>query len=106
MLVSLYTFQLDEFMETCFDSRMGLEDHNEARRMLKELCDFDIGQQEGYSEGRPRVKNGSGNLDNATSIFHSQSQEVKVVLHRFTSYIISHPAVTHAPAQVRRHLHS
>ncbi|KAK8012235.1 Ent-kaurene synthase [Apiospora marii] len=120
MLVSLCTFQLDEFMETCFDDRMGLEDNNEAKMMLKELCEFGNGQQDRNGEGKPREINGNGNgngngniigngngsnngnLGSSISALHSLSQEVRTVLHRFTSYILSHPAVTQAPDHVHQ----
>ncbi|KAK8095040.1 hypothetical protein PG997_001725 [Apiospora hydei] len=108
MLVSLYTYQLDEFMETCFDSRVGLEDDNGARRMLKELCEFGNGRQENDDVGGTSKQETNGHqAGNGTSASPStQIHEVRAVLHRFTSYLLNHPAVAQSPAHVRQHLHS
>ncbi|KAK8038504.1 Copalyl diphosphate synthase [Apiospora rasikravindrae] len=101
MLVSLYTYQLDEYMEACFDSRTGLEG-DEARKMLKELCKFsNVRQERDGDEGRSEETNGD-----SVYAMPSQSQEVGEVLHRLTSYLLEHPVVAQSPAHVRRHLHS
>ncbi|KAK8137398.1 hypothetical protein PG984_005338 [Apiospora sp. TS-2023a] len=45
------------------------------------------------------------NASNGTSVLHSEAQKVRAVLHRYISYILSHPAVLQAPPHVRHQLH-
>jgi hypothetical protein len=87
MMIALLDYQLDEFMEIVFDQDEPLEHIDDARSIVRKLCEFQSKVDDRH--------NGS-----------FTSSKVESVLRRFTSYIFEHATVVQAPEHVRRHLHN
>ncbi|KAI0409841.1 ent-kaurene synthase [Xylaria palmicola] len=103
MLVSLHIYQLDEFMETLLSDSNPLVEHEDVRTILKSLCQFNPQDSKANGGNNTPEMNSEVGKETRGSLPLSQ---VEYYLHKFTSYLLKHPAVRESPDHVRRNLYS